>query len=150
MLAPLLASGSLRADEQFMAVVAVAALVFPLLGVAWLLPWAVAVLGGSVLVASEHGDVGSIAIALCVGMVLLVGECTSASGNLAPLSRIETRLARRLLFRVAAEAAAAAALAAAVLAAASLGIPAGLATITLGLVATVLLLGLVAGLVARR
>jgi hypothetical protein len=149
-LAPLLATGSLRADEQFIAVVALAALVFPLLGVAWLLPWALAVLAGSVLVASEHGDVGSIAIALCVGMVLLVGECTSDAGNLAPLSRIEGRLARRLLFRVAAEAAAAAALAAAVLAAASLGIPAGLATITLGLGASVLLLGLVAGLVARR
>ena len=66
-LAPLLATGSLREDEQFLAVVALAALVFPLLGVARLLPWAVAVLAGSVLVASEHGDIGSVGIVLCAG-----------------------------------------------------------------------------------
>jgi hypothetical protein len=149
-LSPLLATGSLRGDEQFMAVVALAALVFPLLGVARLLPWAVAVLAGSVLVASEHGDVGSVGIALCAGMVLLVGECASAAGNLAPLTRIEHRLARRLVIRIAAEPAAAAALAAAVLASASLGVPAGLAPLALGLLATVSLLALVAGLVARR
>ena len=78
-LAPLLATGSLREDEQFLAVVALAALVFPLLGVARLLPWAVALLAGSVLVASEHGDIGSVGIALCAGLVLLVGECASAA-----------------------------------------------------------------------
>ena len=133
-----------------MAVVALAALVFPLLGVARLLPWAVALLAGSVVVASEHGDIGSVGIALCAAMVLLVGESASAAGNLAPLARIERRLARRLVIRIAVEAAAAGALAAAVLAAASLGIPAGLATLALGLLATVSLLGLVAGLVARR
>ena len=149
-LAPLLATGSLREDEQFMAVVAPAALVFPLLGVARLLPWAVALLAGSVLVASEHGDIGSVGIALCAGMVLLVGECAATAGNLAPLAQIEVRLARRLVLRIAAEAAAAAALAAAVLAAASLGIPSGLAPLALGLLATVSLLALVAGLVARR
>ena len=150
MLAPLLATGSMRDDEQFLAVVALAALVFPLLGVARLLPWAVAVLAGSVLVAAEHGDIGSVGIALCAAMVLLVGECASAAGDLAPLARIERRLARRLVVRIAAETVAAGALAAAVLAAASLGIPAGLATLALGLLATVSLLALVAGLVARR
>ncbi len=149
-LAPFLATGTLRGDEQFMAVVALASLVFPLLGVARLLPWAVALLAGSVLVASEHGDIGSVGIALCAGLVLLVGESASAAENLAPLSRIERRLARRVGVRIAVEALAAGALAAAVLAAASLDIPAGLATLTLGLLATVSLLGLVAGLVARR
>jgi hypothetical protein len=140
----------MREDEQFMAVVALAALVFPLLGVARLLPWALAVLAGSVLVASEHGDIGSVGIALCAGMVLLVGECVAAAGNLAPLTRIERRLARTLVVRIAAESAAAAALAGAVLASASLGIPAGLGTLALGLLATVSLLALVAALVARR
>jgi len=149
-LAPFLATGSLRGDEQFIAVVALAALVFPLLGVVRLLPWAVALLAGSALVASEHGDIGSIGIALCVGTVLLVGEAASAAGNLAPLTRIERRLARRVCIRIAVEGASAIALAAAVLAAASLGIPAGPATLALGLLATVSLLGLVAGLVARR
>ena len=149
-LAPFLATGTLRGDEQFMAVVALASLVFPLLGVARLLPWAVALLAGSVLVASEHGDIGSVGIALCAGMVLLVGESVSAAGNLAPLTRIERRLARRLCTRIAVEALAAGALAAAVLASATLRIPAGLATLALGLLATVSLLGLVAGLVARR
>ncbi len=149
-LAPFLATGTLRGDEQFMAVVALASLVFPLLGVARLLPWAVALLAGSVLVAAEHGDIGSVGIALCAGLVLLVGESASAAENLAPLSRIERRLARRVGVRIAVEALAAGALAAAVLAAASLDIPAGLATLTLGLLATVSLLGLVAGLVARR
>ncbi len=99
-----------------MAVVALASLVFPLLGVARLLPWAVAVLAGSVLVASEHGDVGSVGVALCAALVLLVGECASAAGNLAPLTGIERRLARRLVVRIAAETVAAAALAAVVLA----------------------------------
>ena len=150
MLAPLLATGSMREDEQFVAVVSLAALVFPLFGVARLLPWAIAVLAGSVLVASEHGDIGGIGIALCAAMLLLVAECASTAGNLAPLARIERRLARRLVSRIAAETAAAAALAAAVLASASLGIPAGLATLALGLLATVSLLALVAGLVARR
>jgi hypothetical protein len=140
----------MREDEQFMAVVALAALVFPLLGVARLLPWAVAVLAGSVLVASEHGDIGSVGIALCAGMVLLAGECAAAAGNLAPLTRIERRLAGRLVLRIAVEAAAAAALAAAVLASGSLGIPAGLASLVLGLVATVSLLVLVAVLVTGR
>jgi hypothetical protein len=149
-LAPLLATGSLREDEQFMAVVGPAALVFPLLDVARLLPWALAVLAGSVLVASEHGDIGSVGIALCAGAVLLVGESVSAAGALAPLARIELRLARRLVLRIAAEAAGAAVLAAAVLAASSLGIPAGLAPLALGLLATVSLLALVAGLVSRR
>jgi hypothetical protein len=149
-LAPLLATGSLREDEQFMAVVALAALVFPLVGVARLLPWAVAVLAGSALVGSEHGDVGSVGIALCAGLVLLVGECASAAGDLAPLTRIERRLARRLVLRLAAETVVAGALAAAVLASASLGIPAGLAPLALGLLATMSLLALVAGLVARR
>jgi DNA polymerase len=86
-----------------MAVVALAALVFPLLGVARLLPWAVALLAGSVLVASEHGDIGSVGIALCAGLVLLAGECASAAGNLAPLTSIERRLARTLVVRIAAE-----------------------------------------------
>jgi hypothetical protein len=149
-LAPLLATGSLREDEQFMAVVAPAALVFPLLGVARLLPWAVALLAGSVLLASEHGDIGNVGIVLCAAMVLLVGECAATAGNLAPLARIELRLARRLILRIAAEAAAAAALATAVLAAASLGIPSGLTPLALGLLATLSLLALVAGLVARR
>ena len=133
-----------------MAAVALAALVYPLLGVTRLLPWAVAVLAGSVVVASERGDIGSVGVALCAGTVLLVGECASAAGNLAPLTRIERRLARRLVVRIAAESAAAAAIAGAVLASASLGIPAGLATMALGLLATVALLALVAGLVARR
>ena len=93
-LAPRLATGSMREDEQFLAIVALAALVFPLLGVARLLPWAVALLAGSVLVASEHGDIGSVGITLCAGLVLLVGECASAAGQLAPLTRIERRLAR--------------------------------------------------------
>jgi len=146
-LAPLLATGSLRDDEQFVSVVALAALVFPLFGVARLLPWAVALLAGSVLVASEHGDIGSVGIALCAGLVLLVGESASAAGNLAPLTRIERRLARRLCIRIGVEALAAGALAAAVLAAASLDIPAGLGTLALGLLATVSLIGLVAGLV---
>jgi hypothetical protein len=134
----------MREDEQFMAFVALAALVFPLLGVARLLPWAVAVLAGSVLVASEHGDIGSVGIVVCAAMLLLVGECASAAGNLAPLTSIERRLARTLVVRIAAETAAAAALAAAVLASASLGIPAGLATLAFGLLATVSLLALVA------
>jgi len=133
-----------------MAVVALAALVFPLLGVARLLPWAVAVLAGSVLVASEHGDIGSVGIALCAALVLLVGECAAAAGSLAALTWIERGLACRLVVRIVAEAIAAAALAAAILAAATLGVPAGLATLALGLLATVSLLGLVAGLVARR
>jgi hypothetical protein len=149
-LAPLRAAGSLRGDEQFMAVVALAALVFPLLGVARLLPWAVALLAGSVLVASEHGDIGGVGIVLCAGLVLLVGESASAAGNLAPLVRIERRLARRLCIRIGVEALAAGALAAAVLATASLGIPAGLTAFTLGLLATVSLLALVTVLVARR
>jgi len=135
----------MRDDELFLAIVALAALVFPLLGVARLLPWAVAVLAGSVLVASEHGDIGSVGIALCAAMLLLVGECASAAGNLAPLASIERRLARTLVVRIAAETAAAAALAAAVLASASLGIPSGLAALALGLLATVSLLALVAG-----
>jgi hypothetical protein len=149
-LAPLLGTGSLRQDEQFLAFVGLAALVFPLLGVARLLPWAVALLAGSVLVASGHGDVGSVGVALCAGAVLLVGECASAAGNLAPLTRIERRLAGRLVCRIAAEAVVAGVLAAAVLASASLGIPAGLATFALGLLATVALLGLVTVLVIRR
>ncbi len=90
------------------------------------------------------------AIALCAGMVLLVGESASAAGNLAPLTRIERRLALRLCTRIAAEAVAAGALAAAVLAAASLDIPAGIATLALGLLATLSLLGLAAALAARR
>ena len=84
-------------------------------------------------------------------MVLLVGEC--ACGGRKPRAAQSDRApagATGSSLRIAAEAAAAAALAAAVLASASLGIPAGLATLTLGLVATVSLLALVAGLVARR
>lgn len=140
----------MREDEQFIAIVALALLVFPLVGVAQLLPWAVAALAGSVLIASEQGDIGNVGIALCAGLVLLVGECASAAGSLLPLTNVERRLARTLVVRIAAETAAAAALAAAVLASASLGIPAGPATLALGLLATVLLLALVAGLVARR
>jgi hypothetical protein len=140
----------MREDELFLAVLALAALVFPLLGVAQLLPWAVAVLAGSVLVASEHGDVGSICVALCAGLVLLVGECVSTAGNLSPLTYIERRLAHSLVVRIAAETAAAVALAAVVLASASLDIATGLATLALGLLAAVSLLALVAGLVARR
>ena len=133
-----------------MAAVAPVVLVFSLLGVPRLLPWAVALLAGSVLVAAEHGDIGSVGIALCAGMVLLVGECAAAAGNLAPLRRIERRLADRLVLRIAVETAAAVALAGAVLAAASLGIPAGLGPLVLGLAATVSLLALVAVLLARR
>jgi hypothetical protein len=142
-LAPLLATGSMREDERLIGVVALASLVFPLLGVARLLPWAVAVLAGCVLVASEHGDVGSIGVALCAALLLLVGECASVAGNLAPLTSIERRLARRVVVRIAAEAVAAGALAAVVLSAASLGIPAGLATLALGLLAAVSMLALV-------
>jgi hypothetical protein len=149
-LAPLLVQGSMRGDELFLAVVGLAALVFPLLGVARLLPWAIAVLAGSILVASEHGDIGSTGIALGAGLLVLVAECASTAGNLAPVASIERRLAGRLVVRIAAETAAAGALAAVVLASASLGPPAGLATLTLGLLAAVLLLALVAGLVARR
>jgi hypothetical protein len=148
--APLLATGTMREDELFVAVVALALLVFPLLGVARLLPWAVAALAGSVLVASEHGDLGSIGVALCAGLVLLVGECASAAGDLSPLTFIERRLARSLVVRIAAETVAAAALAAVVLAAASLDVATGLATLAIGLLATVSFLALVAGLVARR
>ena len=133
-----------------MAVVAFAALVFPLLGVARLLPWALAVLAGSVILASEHGDLGSVGIALCAALVLLVGEAASAAGDLARVASVERRLARRLVARIAVETAAAGALAGAVLAAASLGIPAGLTTLVLGLVATVSLLALVAACLARR
>ena len=140
----------MREDEQFMAVVALAALVFPLLGVARLLPWAVALLAGSVLVASEHGDIGSVGIALCAGMVLLVGECASARGKLAPLTRIERRLAAQARRSDRGRDRRSRCLAAAVLASASLGIPAGLGTLALGLLATVALLAFVAGLVARR
>jgi hypothetical protein len=110
----------------------------------------VAVLAGSVIVAAEHGDIGSVGITLCAGMVLLVGECASAASNLAPLVLIERSLAYSILLRIAGEVVAAGALAAAVLAAASLEIPAGLAPFVLGLLATVSLLGLVAVLVARR
>lgn len=137
-------------DELFVAILALALLVFPLLGVARLLPWAVAALAGSALLASEHGDLGNLGLALCAALVLLAGECVSAAADLAALTTIERRLARRLVFRLAAEAVAAAALAAVVLAAASLGISTGLPTLALGLVATVSLLALVAGLVTRR
>ena len=148
-LAPLIATASMCDDEQFVAVVALAALVFPLLGVQRLLPWAVAVLAGSVLVAAEHGDIGSAGIALCAAMVLLVGEGVAASGNLASLARIEVGLARRLVVRIAAETVAAGALAAVIIAASSFGVPAGVATLALGLLATVLLLAIVAVLVPR-
>ena len=140
----------MRGDEQFMAVVALAALVFPLSGVPRLLPWSVALLAGSVLVASEHGDVGNAGIACAAGLVMLVGECASAAGQLAPLARIERRLALRLFVRITAEAAAAVALAATVLASASFEAPAGPAMLAVGLLATVALLALVAVLVARR
>lgn len=149
-LAPLLAAGSMRDDELFLAVVGLVVLVFPLAGVARLLPWSIALLGGSVLVASEHGDVGNVGIALCAAFLLLVAECVATAGSLAPLVGIERRLVRRLLLRIAAETVAAGAVAAAVLASASLGIPGGLTTLTLGLLATVSLVGIVAGLVPRR
>jgi hypothetical protein len=149
-LAPLPANGSLRNDELFLAVIALAALVFPLLGVARLLPWAVALLAGSVVVAAEHGDIGDVRLAIGAAMVVLAGECASAAGQLAPLTFIERLLARRLVIRIAAETAAAGVLAAAVLASASLGIPAGLGTFALGLLATVGLFGFVAAFVARR
>jgi hypothetical protein len=148
-LAPLVATASMRDDEQFVAVVALAALVFPLLGVTRLLPWAVAVLAGSVLVAAEHGDIGSAGIALCAAMVLLVGECVAESGSLAPLTSIEVGLARRLVVRIAVETVAAGTLAAVILAAASLGVSAGVATLALGLLATVSLLVIVAVLVPQ-
>src|SRR4051812_19965432 len=148
-LAPLVATASMRDDEQFVAVVALAALVFPLLGVPRLLPWAVAVLAGSVLVAAEHGDIGSAGVAICAAMVLLVGECVAASGSLAPLTSIEVGLARRLVVRIAIETIAAGSLAAVILAAASFGISTGVATLALGLLATVSLLVMVAVLVPR-
>ena len=53
-LAPLLATGAMREEEQFMAVVAPAALVFPLAGVARLLP-----LGGSRARSIRPGRVGA-------------------------------------------------------------------------------------------
>ena len=140
----------MREDERFIAVVALAVLVFPLLGVARLLPWAVAVLGSCVLIAAEHGDVGDVGIALCAALLLLVGESASLADDLAALSSIERRLVLRLVVRIAAEAVAATALAALVLASASLGISASLGALALGLLATVSLLALVAGLVARR
>ncbi len=142
-LSPLLATGSMREDERLIAFVALASLVFPLLGVARLLSWAVAVLAGCVLVASEHGDVGSVGVALCTALLLLVGECASVAEKLARLTSIERRLARRVVVRIAAEAVAAGALAAVVLAAASLSIPAGLSTFALGLLAAVSMLALV-------
>jgi hypothetical protein len=144
------ATGSLRGDERFLAVLGLAGLVFPLAGVARLLPWTVALLAGSVLVASEHGDVGNVGVALCAALLLLVAECAATAGSLASLVAIERALARRLVVRIALETAAAGLLAAAVLASASLGIEGGLTTLTLGLIATVLLLGIVAGLVAGR
>ncbi len=149
-LSPVFATGSIRDDELFLAVVGLAGMVFPLAGVARLLPWAIAVLAGSVLVASEHGDLGNVGIALSAALLLLVAECTAAAGNLAPLAGIERRLVQRLTVTIAVETVAAGALAAAVLASASLNVPAGLAALTLGLLATVSLLGLVAGLVPRR
>lgn len=149
-LSPLLATGSMRDDERFLAIVALAGLVYPLAGVARLLPWAIALLAGSALVASEHGDVGNFGVALCAALVLLVAECAATAGHLAPLARIERRLVRRLVVRMVVETAAAGALAAVVLASASLGIASGLTTLTLGLVATVLLFGVVAGLVVGR
>jgi len=147
-LSPLLARGSMRDDERFLAVVGLAGLVFPLAGVPRLLPWAIALLAGSVIVASEHGDVGNVGIALCAALLLLVAECTGTAGNLARLTSIERRLVYRVAVRIGVETVAAGALAAAVLASASLNIPPGLTTLTLGLLATVLLLGLVAFLAA--
>jgi hypothetical protein len=149
-LAPLVATGSMRDDEVLVAAVAMALLVFPLVGVALLLPWAAAVLAATVLVAAEHGDLGTGGIAVCAGLVLLVAECASATGDLAPLARIERRLALRVVVRILVEAVAAGALAAAVVASGSLGIRTSLGTLTVGLVATVGLVGLVALLLGQR
>jgi hypothetical protein len=140
----------MRDDELFLACVGLAGMVFPLAGVDRLLPWVIGLLAGAVLAASEHGDVGTVGVALCAALLLLVAECTATAANLAPLAGIERRLVRRLTVRIAVETAAAGALAAAILTSASLNIPAGLLTLTLGLLATVSLLGLVAGLMARR
>ena len=57
---------------------------FPLLGVAALLPWAVALLAGCVLVASEHGDVGNVGVALCAG-------AAASSASVRPLRTISRR-----------------------------------------------------------
>jgi hypothetical protein len=149
-LAPLATAGSMSEDELLVAAVALSALVFPLLGVDRLIPWVVAMLGGCVLLASEHGDIGNVAIALSAALLLLVAECTSAACDLRGVVSIERRLALRLIARLAAEAGAAAGLAAVVLASASLGVRADLATFTLGLVAAVSLLALLAALVTRR
>jgi hypothetical protein len=149
-LTPLASTGSLQDDELFLAAVALAGVVFPLAGVERLLPWSVALLAGSVVVASEHGDVGNVGIAVCAALVLLVAEAASTAGNLASIVAIERRLVRLLVVRIALETVAAGALAATVLASASLGIPGGLTSLTLGLLATMLLVGIVAGLVVRR
>ena len=150
-LAPLLATGSMRGDEQFMAVVAPAALVFPLLGVARLLPWAVARarglrprrVGAWRRRQRRHRSLcrdGAARRRVCVRG----GKPRAAHSDRAPAGRAGSSSGSRP------RPLAAGALAAAVLASASLGIPAGLAPLALGLLATVSLLALVAGLVARR
>ena len=151
-LAPLLATGSLRGDEQFIAVVALAALILlPLLGVVRLLPWAVALLAAASpdgIGAWRHrqhrhralcGD-GSARRRGRVGC----GEPGAAHPDRAPAgpqARASASRSRRsqpvLSPRPSSPRRRSA-------------IPAGLATLALGLLATVSLLGLVAGLVARR
>jgi hypothetical protein len=143
-------TGSLRPDERLLAVVALAALVFPLLGVDRLLPWALVPLAACVLVAAGHGDIGNGSIAVAAALLLLVAECASAAGDLAGVSRVERPLAGRLIVRIAAETVAAGGLAALVLASGSLDVRPGLGTLAVGLLATVALLALVAGVVTRR
>ena len=129
---------------------ALAALVFPLLGVTRLIPWATALLAGCVLVASEHGDVGYRVVALSAAMVLLVAECASAAGDLRALDGVERGLGRRLVARIVVQSAAAAVLAAPCSPPGRSGIRADLATLALGLAAGVALLGLVTVVVTRR
>ena len=139
----------MRQDELLVAAVALAAVVFPLAGESRLLPWAIALLGGCVVLTAARGDAGDVAVAVSAALLLLVGECASAAGDLKDLARIERSFAARLVVRLAAEAAAAALLAAFVLAVGSLGVHADLATFTIGLLAAVALLATIAALVGR-
>ena len=89
-----------------------------------LLPWAIALLAGSVLVASEHGDIGDVGDRSLCGVAAARRRVRSDGGE--PRAARATSSAdscERLVVRIAVETVAAGALAAAVLASASLGIP---------------------------
>ena len=149
-LAPLATRGSLRAAEQATAIVSLFALLPTLIGVAALLPLAVALLGACVVVASAYGDLANVGVALSAGALVLVAECASAADDLGGVATVERRLLRRLAARLALQAGAAAAVSGVVLASASLGVRADLATVLVGLVAAVSLIGLAAWLVTLR